>query len=71
MNAIIKQSEIIFWDALTNLMANSKFIQKTIRVAYPIFQGIDIKKFIKAITISGISGFTSGWVIYYILLMCK
>lgn len=67
MNEFIKKSEIFFWDTLTILMANSKFVQKTIRVIYPIIQGVDLKKLFKAITISGLSGFSTGWIIYFIL----
>lgn len=68
MNTFIKKYEIYFWDTLTVIMANSKLIQKIIRIAYPILQGIDFKKFIKAVTISGISGFMTGWLIYYAIL---
>ncbi|OJX47090.1 MAG: hypothetical protein BGO78_16535 [Chloroflexi bacterium 44-23] len=71
MKKIIEKYEIYFWDTLTAAMANSRLIQKTIRIAYPIFQGIDLKKMIKAITISGFSGFATGWAIYYILLMIQ
>jgi len=71
MNAFLKKYEIIFWDTLTILMANSKFVQKVIRIGYPIFQGIDYKKLIKAITISGVSGFATGWIIYYAILFFK
>jgi hypothetical protein len=71
MNKFFKKYELIFWDTLTILMANSKFVQKTIRIAYPIFQGIDLKKLLKAITISGVSGFTTGWIIYYAILFFK
>lgn len=71
MSTIIKQSEILFWDTVTSIMANSKFIQKSIRIAYPIFQGIDLKKMIRAITISGFSGFATGWVVYLLLLFLQ
>ncbi len=68
MKTLIENYEIYFWDTITSIMANSRFIQKTIRIVYPIFQGIDLKKLVRAITISGFSGFATGWIIYYLLL---
>lgn len=68
MKELTQKYEIFFWDALTTIMAHSRLVQKSIRIGYPIFQGIDLKKMFKAITISGFSGFATGWIIYYLLL---
>lgn len=66
MKTIIQNTEVFFWDTITNMMSQSIWIQKAIRIGYPIMQGINPVKLLKTLAITSVSGFVTGWILYYI-----
>lgn len=66
MKTIIQNTEVFFWDTITNMMSQSILIQKAIRIVYPVLQGINPVKLLKTLIITCLSGFVTGWVLYYI-----
>jgi len=69
MKTIIHNTELLFWDTVMNMMSQSKWVQNAIRIVYPIIQGIDQVKLLKTLAITGLSGFITGWFLYYLAQM--
>ncbi len=60
MKSIIEQSEVFFWNSITTILENSKLVQKSIRIIYPIINNEELVQTGKISSLIGFSGLVTG-----------